>query len=138
MRIVTLVLLFVLAWLLVRHVYTQHSDVLSPVTSLVESGLMGAEEVARVTGLRDVLQNVKQSLRRPYRPSQWGYGGMDPAGGERKGGNGRGIPDAVSVGWWNGPITYPQRSISPVTDAEQPKEAQIVDVGWWGDDWVGA
>lgn len=134
MRLLTLVLLFLVAWLLVRHVYTQHSEVLAPVSRMVESGILEpAEEVAQVTGLRDVLQTVKRAVR--GKPSQWGYGGMDPAGGERKGGNGRGIPDAVSVGWWNGSIMYPERSISPVTDVEEPKSAQVVDVGWWGDDW---
>jgi hypothetical protein len=76
-------------------------------------------------------------LRR-YTPNPYGYGGLDPSGGERKGGDGRGIPDAVEVGWWKGEeVTYPERRLSPVQDeASTPPEPRVADVGWWGDDWL--
>ena len=70
-----------------------------------------------------------------YVPNRYGYGGMDPSGGLRRGGDGRGIPDEVDVGWWNGEVSYPVRELSPVVDSETIPSPQVHDVGWWGDDW---
>ncbi len=76
--------------------------------------------------------------QRRYAPNPYGYGGLDPEGGERKGGNGLGIPHAVDVGWWKGEdVTYPERKLFPVQDEKQaPTQPQVADVGWWGDDWL--
>jgi hypothetical protein len=69
-----------------------------------------------------------------YVPNKYGSGGPDPSGGMRKGGDGSGIPSEVDVGWWNGPIDVPERSISGIYDnnADIP-EKMIADIGWWGD-----
>lgn len=68
-----------------------------------------------------------------YIPNKYGSGGMDPSGGERKGGDGRGIPSEVDVGWWNGTIEQPERTIQNIYDnnASIP-EPKIADIGWWG------
>lgn len=70
-----------------------------------------------------------------YVPNRYGYGGMDPSGGLRRGGDGHGIPDEVDVGWWNGEVSYPERQLSPVVDSETIPSPQVHEVGWWGDDW---
>lgn len=123
-------LLLLLGYLLVRHVYTHHPQVLEPVNALIEHGLM--EPVLALPAVR----NLKALFpRKKYAPNPYGYGGLDPAGGERKGGNGQGIPDEVEVGWWNGRIEYPDRQLSPVQDSEELPEPQVADVGWWGSEW---
>lgn len=120
-------LLFLLGYLLVRHVYIQHPH---PVNELVQHGLL--EPILSLPAV----QSLKALLpARKYVPNRYGYGGLDPAGGERKGGNGRGIPEEVDVGWWNGPIEYPNRQLSPLQDSEGPAEPQVVEVGWWGKDY---
>jgi len=67
-----------------------------------------------------------------YVPNKYGSGGADPSGGMRKGGDGSGIPSKVNVGWWNGPIDIPNRSISTIYDDSDIPEPMIADIGWWG------
>jgi hypothetical protein len=124
------VLLLLLGYLLVRHVYTHPPRVFEPVRALVQHELL--EPVLSLPAV----QNLKALLpAKTYRPNRYGYGGLDPAGGERKGGDGRSIPDEVEVGWWNGRIEYPDRQLSPVQDSESIPEPQVAEVGWWGSDW---
>lgn len=123
-------LLFLLGYLLVRHVYTRHPKVMEPVNALVQHGLIQpVMSLPAVQSLKDLLP------ARKYVPNPYGYGGLDPAGGERKGGNGRSIPEEVDVGWWNGQITYPDRQLSPVQEFESVPEPQVAEVGWWGEDY---
>lgn len=123
-------LLLLLGYLLVRHVYTHHPRVLEPVNALVQSGLL--EPVLSLPAV----QSLKALLpAKKYAPNRYGYGGLDPAGGVRKGGDGQGIPEEVEVGWWNGHIQYPDRQLSPVQDSESVPEPQVVEVGWWGSEW---
>lgn len=68
-----------------------------------------------------------------YVPNKYGSGGMDPSGGERKGGNGSGIPSEVNVGWWNGTIEQPERNIQTIYDDYLIPSPKIADIGWWGD-----
>jgi hypothetical protein len=69
-----------------------------------------------------------------YVPNKYGSGGMDPSGGERKGGDGSGIPSEVNVGWWNGEIEQPQRTIQTIYDQGEASipEPKIANIGWWG------
>lgn len=123
-------LLFLLAYLLVRYVYVHHPTVMEPVNALVQHGLI--EPILSIPAI----QELKALLpRKKYVPNRYGYGGLDPTGGERKGGNGRHIPDAVDVGWWNGQIEYTDRQLSPVQDSESVPEPQVSEVGWWGSEW---
>jgi hypothetical protein len=129
----TFLFFLVVAYLLVRQVYFHRPSVLEPVNALVQHGLLEPVQgmVPAVSRLVDWLP-----ASRKYVPNPYGYGGLDPAGGERKGGNGRGIPDEVSVGWWNGEHSYPEKHLSPVQDSEEIPSAQVVNVGWWGDEWL--
>jgi hypothetical protein len=92
--------------------------------------------------INDMIPSIKQLTdwipgSKKYAPNQYGYGGIDPAtGNERKGGDGNGIPDEISVGWWNGNISYSEKHLSPVQDSEEIPSAKISHVGWWGDDWM--
>lgn len=131
MSLLYLFFLLLVGYLLVRYVYTHHPTVLEPVNLLVKHGLIEpVQEVLHVSGLGDVLR------QRPKRPNRYGYGGMDPSGKERKGGDGSRIPEEVEVGWWNGEISYPERHLSPVQDTDTLPQPQIADIGWWGDDWI--
>ena len=67
-----------------------------------------------------------------YVPNKYGSGGMDPSGGERKGGDGYGIPSEVNVGWWNGSIEQPERNIQTIYDDYLIPSPKIADIGWWG------
>jgi hypothetical protein len=122
-----------ISYLLVRQVYFHHPTVLEPVNSLIQKGLMEpiTEIVPAISRLVDWLPPTNK-----YVPNRYGYGGLDPAGGVRKGGDGSGIPNEVEVGWWNGDISYPEKHLSPVQDSEEIPSEKVVSVGWWGDDWL--
>ena len=121
-------------------------------TSTLIGNVIAPDSVEKVivAPLREVTGPIRQMVAesrlsdwipvplRRYTPNPYGYGGLDPAGGERKGGNGRGIPDAVAVGWWKGEeVMYPERKLSSVEDTrEEPAKPMVADVGWWGDDWL--
>lgn len=123
-------LLFLLGYLLVRHVYTHHPKVMEPVNTLIQHGLL--EPVMSLPAV----QHLRALLpAKEYVPNRYGYGGLDPAGGERKGGDGRGIPEEVDVGWWNGRVEYPDRQLSPVQESASIPEPQVAEVGWWGKDY---
>ena len=131
--IVAFLFLIVVGYLLVRHVFFHHPVVFEPVNALIQHGLIEpiTHVVPAVSRLTDWLP-----ARTKYVPNPYGYGGLDPSGGVRKGGNGSGIPDEVSVGWWNGDISYPEKTLSPVQDSEDIPSAKVADVGWWGDHWL--
>ena len=139
MRIAFLLFFLLASYVIVRLIYFNHPAVLEPVNALVQRGLIepiesvfpGVQNLPVVQRLMDWLPASKKYIPNPY-----GYGGLDPSGGERKGGNGSGIPDAVSVGWWNGDISYPEKQLSPVQDSEEIPSAKVADVGWWGEDWL--
>lgn len=133
MRYAFLLFFLLISYLLVRHVYFHHPAVLEPVSALVQHGLIEpiSEFVPAIQRLADWLPISKK-----YSPNQYGYGGLDPSGGERKGGDGSGIPDVVPVGWWNGDISYSEKQLSPVQDSEEIPPVKVANVGWWGDDWL--
>lgn len=134
MRYLVALLFFVIVgYLLVRHIYFRHPVVFEPVNALVQHGLIEpiTEIVPAVSRLADWLP-----ARKKYVPNPYGYGGLDPSGGVRKGGNGSGIPDEVSVGWWNGDVSYSDKHLSPVQDSEDIPPVKVADVGWWGEDWL--
>ena len=126
------VFIVLVGYLLIQHVSTSHPAIAVGVTDRVITPLQQVVKQGVMVPLQRILP-----LRR-YTPNPYGYGGLDPSGGERKGGDGRGIPDAVEVGWWKGEeVTYPERRLSPVQDeASTPPEPRVADVGWWGDDWL--
>lgn len=136
-KVLTLAFFLLVAYGMVRLIGRSHPQVQA-----------ATEEVARpLRVLQDVMGESLQGTPlsrwlglppKRYVPNPYGSGGLDPAGGERKGGNGRGIPDQVEVGWWTGEdVTYPVRRLSPVHDEEQrPPEAKVAEVGWWGEDWM--
>ena len=135
MRIAFLLFLLVVGYLIVRHVASQHPTIYRPVQKVIQQEIL--EPIGQIYEGVPALQRLRDWLPRPrpYLPNPYGYGGLDPAGGERKGGDGRGIPDAVSVGWWNGDISYSEKRLSPVEDTERIPDPQVAEVGWWGDDW---
>ncbi len=135
------ILLIIMGYLMIRNLYFYRPSTLpelvehgliEPVEDMVHPILQTIRDVApNVSGLRDWLPAV----RRRYVPNPYGYGGLDPSTGKvRKGGDGSGIPDAVSVGWWNGEIPVVQRQLSSVHDSESIPSPQVAPVGWWGED----
>lgn len=138
MRYVLFFVVLVLGYFLVQHVRLSHPFVAEGVEKVIVAPLREVTEPIRQIVAESRLSDwIPVPLRR-YSPNPYGYGGLDPAGGERKGGNGRGIPDAVSVGWWKGEaVMYPERKLSSVEDTqEEPAKPMVADVGWWGDDWL--
>jgi len=137
----SVVLLVLAGYLLLQHVSVSQPSSSTTVTRSVVTPLQHMMEQGLVAPLQRALPRLSDWLGLPlrrYTPNPYGYGGLDPSGGERKGGDGRGIPDAVEVGWWKGEeVTYPERRLSPVQDeASVPPEPRVADVGWWGDDWL--
>jgi hypothetical protein len=124
--------LLFLGYLLIPHVYLQRPTLFEPVNQLVQHGLIEPIQSLSLPSIQSLSDWIPFPKRR-YTPNPYGYGGLDPSGGTRKGGDGSGIPDAVSVGWWNGEIPYSDRSLSPVQDTESIPEPKVAQVGWWGD-----
>ena len=146
-KVLTLFFLLLIGYLVVNYVGRSHPEVQAAAEELVQQGvvkpLRAIQEIIALplqgTRLSDwIPQTLGLFPRRRYVPNPYGYGGLDPAGGERKGGNGLGIPQQVDVGWWTGQeVTYPERRLSPVQDEQQsPPLATVAEVGWWGDDWM--
>lgn len=145
-KVLTLLFLLIVGYFLAFHVNVSHPIMLQQAQALVQQGVIEPirviqEAVAQPfqgSRLSDWIPQTLGLTPRRYVPNPYGYGGLDPAGGERKGGNGLGIPNQVNVGWWTGEeVTYPARRLSPIQDEEQaPPEAKVAEVGWWGDDWL--
>ena len=132
MQYAILLFLLCVGYLLVRYI-SFHPVRLEPVQAMVQQGL-----IEPVMSVIPAIQRMIdwQPVSKKYVPNKYGYGGLDPAGGERKGGDGSGIPDDVSVGWWNGNVTYSEKRLSSVQDVEDIPSTKEVGVGWWGDDWL--
>lgn len=129
----TISFLIFLGYLLIPHVYFHHPKVFEPVNQLVQQGLIEPIQSLSIPQIQSLSDWIPFPKRR-YTPNPYGYGGLDPSGGVRKGGDGSGIPDAVSVGWWNGDLSYSDRSLFPVQeDTESIPEPKVAPVGWWGD-----
>jgi hypothetical protein len=129
------ILLFGVAYLLLQFFYPAMGasvGVRGGVDTLIQQGVSSVASLPQVASL---LEPIKEWLgvKKGYVPNKYGYGGINPSGGLRKGGNGRGIPDEVSVGWWNGTISYPDKHLSPVVDSESIPEPVVTEVGWWGE-----
>jgi hypothetical protein len=138
MRYVLFFVVLVLGYFLVQHVRLSHPSVAAGVEKGIVAPLRAVTEPIMQMVTESRLSDwIPVPLRR-YTPNPYGYGGLDPAGGERKGGNGSGIPDAVAVGWWKGEeVMYPDRKLSSVEDTrEEPAKPMVAEVGWWGDDWL--
>lgn len=133
MRYALFFVLLAMGYLVVQHVQVSHPLL----TATVEQEVIAPLSRTFVEPLQRIVKEVV--IPRAMRQTNpYGYGGLDPQGGERKGGDGLGIPDAVEVGWWKGEdVTYPVRRLSPIQDGEQtPPEAKVAEVGWWGEDWI--
>ncbi len=138
MRYALFFVVLVLGYFLVQHVRLSHPSVAASVDKAIVAPLRAVTAPIQEMVAESRLSDWIPFPPRRYVPNPYGYGGLDPAGGERKGGNGRGIPDAVSVGWWKGEeVIYPERKLSSVEDTqEEPAKPMVADVGWWGDNWI--
>lgn len=129
----TISFLIFLGYILIPHVYFHHPTVFEPVNELVQHHLIEPIQSISIPQINKLSDWIPFPKRR-YTPNPYGYGGLDPSGGVRKGGDGSGIPDVTPVGWWNGEITYSNRSLSPIQDDnESIPETKIAPVGWWGE-----
>ena len=135
MRYALFFVILVMGYLVIQHVQVSHPMAVASVENIVLDPLQRAVEPIQRMVKEVVLPGMMKR-----RPNPYGYGGLDPQGGERKGGDGQGIPHAVEVGWWKGEqVVYPERRLSPVQDGQEGRsQTMVAEVGWWGDDWLVA